>query len=264
MLIPSILNPPHGLSDKALASSRSPSEELSLRRRYFLEVELEIMANKKKDFTREGQNFLASFRASNLDLVASAWRTDVGPIVAVNYWDMGNDANNLLEAELSLPDIPGFNDFNALVEREIKSIVVPLAGEESRAIPKSVFGQLDRQEYSYLRVVSVVPTKTFPEFAARVEGYLGAFTEFHDLYLGDTYLSITGTEGRVSQMWIVQNSKLPNIPDLLDEAAWLQDDVLLETRPAFQILRATQSDPNFAPTVSIAAEEEALPEVVSI
>lgn len=213
-------------------------------RRYFLEVQIQVPATKREMFTDEGGAFLEAFKKEQLSLVVSAWRTDVGPIQAVNYWDMGDDANSLLAVELALPDVTGFNAFNAIVQNEIKNIVIPVAHDQFVAVPEKLLtakGKLPQADYRYLRVTTEISAENLPEFDALLDADLKAFTTRNEWYLGDTYLAITGREGAVSQVWIIPAKDDLNVADKLARASWLNPEV--SPPPSFQILRATHSDP---------------------
>jgi hypothetical protein len=221
-------------------------ENLAERRRYYLEVEIQVPADRKQEFASKGQEFLPNFEQAQLKLAVSAWQTDTGPIFAVNYWDMGGDANVLLEAELALPDVVGFNEFNALVQSEVKNIVVPIAHDPGAPLPdteKTADGKFLAKDYRYLRVVSSVPAPRLPEFVARIEGQMEHFTHrTAGWFLGNSYLGITGRDGTVSQIWLVPAGDIPNIAEKLRQAPWLRADVV-RTAPIFQVLRSTPSDP---------------------
>jgi hypothetical protein len=221
--------------------------------RYFLEVEHEVPAVDRVEFAKQGQALLATFELLGLTPATSGWRTDSDPIIVVNYWDMGSDANALFRAELELPDVPGFNRFNALARKETKNIVIPLCGYATVPIDSSKLsqnGKLPAEEYRYLRVVSEVSSLHLPEFVARLDGYLELFTTEAGWFLGDTYLGITGSAGTVVQIWLIPIKKAEAIPRYLEQAPWL--DPKLIDGPSFQILRATDEDPNINPSSDFA------------
>jgi hypothetical protein len=210
---------------------------------YFLEVVIEVAGTEREKFSRLGQQFLYNFEQVGFTPVVSAWRTDTGPVFAVNYWNLGTDANTLLNAEFVLPEIPGFTEFNAMLQSESKNLAVSVAREERVAVPV----KLPRDRYRYLRVVSRVAVPLLPEFVARVEGNMRSFTERpkgvgSKWYVGDTYLMITGAEGMVSQIWIIPVEDVPLIPRRLAQAKWLEREVT-PAPPDFQVLRATHCDP---------------------
>jgi hypothetical protein len=196
---------------------------------------------KRDTFAKQACDLVQTFKDVGLVPTASAWSTGGGPIVVVNYWDMGTDANVLLEAELALPDVPKFNAFNNILQREIKNIVVPIARGEITPIPGD--GKLPGEDFRYLRVKSEVPTAQLAEFVARVEGDLGAFTKECGWLLGATYFGITGTEGLFSQLWLVRSAKCKDVAKHLQSAPWLDRNLVREGSPSFQILEATRSDP---------------------
>jgi len=247
MLFPGCTKPYHRIGEARPRSEKRKSLELELerKRRYLLEVQIEVAATKQREFSQIGANFLEAFKRSDLTLVTSAWRPDSGPVRAVNYWDMGNDANVLFEAELALPDIPGFTKFNRLIQNEVKNIVVPIAGDQSVPIPEDMKidgGKLPARDFRYLRVTCKVPTERLVEFQIRVEESLVSFARAVNWYFGDTYLGITGQEGSVSQVWVIPTESSFEVGQRLEEAPWLSDD-LLEQSPSFQIMQATPSDP---------------------
>ena len=132
--------------------------------------------SERSRFGSEGRALLPTFAREHLIMTASAWNTDSDPAFVVHYWDMGNDANALLEAELGLPDIPRFNAFNELVTTEIKSIAVPIAGDQFVPLPSGFEGErsLSPSDFRYLRVVSEVGNvylrqrgRVFRDFALR-------------------------------------------------------------------------------------------------
>ncbi len=215
------------------------------RRHYFLQVETEVPAVKRDIFAAAGRELVQTFIQAGLHPTTSAWYTNAGPIVVMNYWDMGTDANALLDAELVLPDVPKFNAFNTIVQKEVKNIVVPIAADQCVPSPNRQGGKLSKNDYRYLHVKIVIPTVHLAEFAARVESHIKLFTHQRDWYLGNTYLGITGTEGAVSQLWLIRSTAEGHkkIATLLADAPWLQKDLLREESPRFQVLRATESDP---------------------
>jgi hypothetical protein len=202
--------------------------------------------SERSRFGSEGRALLPTFAREHLIMTASAWNTDSDPAFVVHYWDMGNDANALLEAELGLPDIPRFNAFNELVTTEIKSIAVPIAGDQFVPLPSGFEGErsLSPSDFRYLRVVSEVGNVYLPEFAALVEGSMMTFTKHAEWYLGDTYLNITGLAGTVSQLWIIPAQDADKAASRLKDAIWLREQVIQST-PRFQVLHATPMDPNF-------------------
>lgn len=214
-------------------------------RKYLLEVDLKVRADRLEEFVDQGLALLPAFENAGLTLVSSAWKTSSDPIDIVNYWDLGNDANVLLEAELQLPDIPEFNTFNKLIEFEVKSIVIPLAARERSPAPA-----LRDLEYRYLRVRSQVPSENLAEFVARVEAYMSRFTRHFGWFLGDTYYGVTGNAGLMTQLWVIPPISAPAIVETLAVAPWLtlrEGEQLVAAPATFEILRATPSDPNLDP-----------------
>ncbi|MBV9948625.1 MAG: hypothetical protein JOZ69_17385, partial [Myxococcales bacterium] len=119
---------------RAVLDHRPKSRERTKHsRRYFLEVQSKLPAREQSIFADEGVALLDTFASVGLHIAASAWAAALDPLYVVHYWDLGDDANALLEAELALPDIPMFNVFNERVTEEIKTIVVPLARTDRRA-----------------------------------------------------------------------------------------------------------------------------------
>lgn len=221
---------------------------LEAKRRYLLEVQIEVAITKKNEFTKIGKQFLDAFKQEQLTLAVSAWQPDGGPFTAVNYWDMGNDANVLLAAELALPDIPGFTAFNDLIENEVKNIVVPIASGQSNPITDDLRvedNKLSHERWRYLRVTASVPTRHLIEFQFRVEESLMHFATAHGWLLGDTYLGITGPEGFVSQIWIIPATDAFDVGTKLAGAPWLRAEIVPKG-PRFRIMRATKSDPTLA------------------
>jgi hypothetical protein len=214
---------------------------------YFLEVQIEVAANRRQQFAKLGRDFLDNFKNNGLTPVVSAWRPlGASPIFAVNYWSLGADANQLLKAELRLPDVPGFTEFNAILQSESKNLTVRVARGEHRDTPQErgdAQDKLPSEHFRYLRVVSKVAIPNLPEFVAGVEGYMRPFSEGNDWYLGDSYLTITGPEGMLSQLWIIPTAVVPDVSARLENAPWLKEGYVTAP-PDFQILEATFSDPN--------------------
>jgi hypothetical protein len=212
--------------------------------RFFLEVQIQVPAIYREEFATQGKELLETFASVGLTPATSAWRTDRDPIIVVNYWDLGQDANALFYAELALPDIPGFNRFNALVGKETKNIVIPICGDSSVSIPDKYLDphkKLPSEGFRYLRVVSQVSSLQLHEFIARLDGYLELFTRKAEWFHGDTYLGITGDEGTVVQMWLIPENKAAAVPKTLAKAPWLDNSLVQQS--TFEILRATDSDP---------------------
>ena len=242
------MNGKHRLGDTHKCEIKIPGFEE--KRRYFLEVQIEVASTKQEQFTDIGEQFLEAFRQEQLALAVSAWQPNGGPFTAVNYWDMGNDANVLLAAELALPDIPGFSAFNDLIENEVKNIVVPLASGQTHPVPDDAARdennqKLSHEHFQYLRITANVPTRRLIEFQFRLEESLVPFAEKENWYLGDTYLGITGPEGSVSQIWITPKLESIKVGSILAGVPWFQKDVVPQD-PRFRIMRATKSDPTLA------------------
>lgn len=216
-------------------------------RQYYLEVHLRIAAANQDEFAEQGKALLDTFKAKGLTLAASAWHTNSDPITIVNYWDIGNDADALLEAELALPDVPKFNAFNKLIDHEIKTIAIPIAASERVALPNQQPQKKLSSDFRYLRVSMEVDPASLPEFGARVEGYMAKFTRDAGWALGSTFYSITGTAGQVSQLWIIHETDSRGVEAKLRGAPWLAKD-LIKKPPTFDILRATPADPNLDPS----------------
>lgn len=228
---------------------------------YVLEVQLQIDAINRDHFIAKALSLRPAFQTAGLRLLASAWRTNADPIVMVNYWDIGSDANTLLNAELQLPDVPEFNELNRLIRAESKALAIPLADTESVPLPAGVRRDKSVQsmeavlrhaddvgkELRYLRVNMDVRPEDMAEFVARVEGYLTRFTKQAEWFLGKTYYSITGPAGRISQLWIIPAKNATEVSRVLREAPWLKKPIL-KTEPTFDVFRATPSDPNLDPS----------------
>jgi hypothetical protein len=215
--------------------------------RFFLAVQIEVPAVRRQEFAEQGKALLETFASVGLVPAVAAWRTDGDPIQVANYWDMGPDANVLFAAELALPDVPGFNRFNALIEKELKNIVIPICGDSSVPIDPTKLGpnnKLLADEYRYLRVVSEVSSDQLPEYIARLDGYLELFTREAGWFHGDTYLGITGDAGTVAQIWLIPTASAVEAPTLLESAPWLDPELIGHPKPRFQIYRATDQDPN--------------------
>jgi hypothetical protein len=222
--------------------TRIPAEH----RQYYLEVRSRIAVKNRDQFVKQGIALLDAFKANGLTLVASAWSTSSDPITVINYWDMGNDANSLLEAELALPDIPQFNAFNDLIDDEIKSITIPIAAAERVDLPMRPPNTKLPGDYRYLRASMEVDSANLPEFAARIDGYMVKLTSDAGWTLGDTYYSITGSAGRISQLWVIQDTDPREVAAKLRRAPWLAKDLVGNTL-TFDIFGATPSDPNLDP-----------------
>ena len=148
MLTPILLNPSH----RGSPPEHGARAHTSRLRRYLLEVSSEISAIEQASFEKQGSALLPTFKAAHLKIVASGWGSHSDPAFVIHYWDLGNDANGLLEAELALPDIPAFNRFNKLAKNEIKNIVIPLAADQFTPIVNGTQNTLPRDSYVYLRV----------------------------------------------------------------------------------------------------------------
>lgn len=220
-----------------------PIADAAKLRRYVLEVNFEVQPTELGKFAEQSKNLVPTFEKLGLHPKYSLFRTDSTPTRVVNYWDMGNDANQLLVAELALPDIPRFNTFNTIVRREVKNIVIPIAPEESLPFPKATkeSEKLSAEDYCYLRVECEVSNTNFSEFVATVEGYLARFTKRSNWFLGDTYYGITGREGIVSQVWLIPVGHILSVGTRLAQARWLQSPIAENVTT--EILRATPSDP---------------------
>jgi hypothetical protein len=207
-------------------------------------VQLEVAAHNQDAFVKGALELLPAFGDVGLTVKTSAWRTNSDPVQLVNYWDIGDDADTLLNAELALPDLPGFNAFNQLIQLEVKRIVIPIGASESTPFPTPASANAKLpQDYRYLRVTTRVESASLPEFAARVEGYMARFTRDAKWLLGDTYYGITGPAGLVSQLWVIRNNDSRDIEKKLRMAPWLTTDII-KAPVTFDILRATPSDPN--------------------
>jgi hypothetical protein len=213
-------------------------------------VQSTVAAQDQKAFVKQGVPILKTVLPKvNLFLKASMWRTSTGPIRVVNYWDLGNDADTLLDAELALPDVPQFNEFNALIATEDKALTIPIAQAESVPLPKLRRGQQKLStRYRYLRVSLEVTAVLLAEFCARVDGYMEPFTKQLGWALGTTYYALTGRSGTIAQLWVIPTKNMRTVALALDQAPWLRSDVI--NRPyTFEILRATPADPNLDPSI---------------
>ena len=120
-----------------------------------------------------------------------AFEQDGDSLTIYNYWTLA-DANTLLDVELRLPDEPDFAQFDELLKREVKNLVLQVN-------PQSVLSK--SPEYAYIRSQAIVPKSALAEFAARIDGHLVPFARASGWALGDTYLSLTGRAGTIVQMW---------------------------------------------------------------
>ncbi len=242
-----MLTPLSFSKSKQLAAPPRPGRIPAARRQYFLEVQSRIAASDQDEFVKRGVALLPAFQANGLTLVASAWSTSSDPLSVINYWDIGSDANALLEAELALPDVPQFNAFNELVDDESKAIAIPIAATERVDLPARPTNKKKLPaDYRYLRASMLVDSSALPEFAARIDGYMVKITRDAGWSLGNTYYSITGTAGRISQLWVIQESDSRAVKAKLRKAPWLTKDLVGNTL-TFDILGATPSDPNLDP-----------------
>lgn len=227
--------------DKGPDEAPPPQKAADLRR-YFLEVSFEVRPADHPSFARQSRDLVPTFKSVGLHPRYSFSRPQDGLTRVVNYWDLGTDANQLLEAELALPDVPSFNSFNTIVRREVKNLVLPIASEERISPPLLEPGaKLSGDEFRYLRVQCEVSNNNFSEFVARVEGYLARTTSLAGWYLGDTYYGITGQEGIVSQVWLVPVRALDGVEKQVRAAYWLRDDVA--ERIQIDLFTPTLSDP---------------------
>lgn len=240
---------PHNLQLKKHPPKKTKPSPLELHRQYLLEVQSTVAAKDQKAFVEQGVPILENVLPQvKLLLKASMWRTCTGPIRIVNYWDLGNDADTLLDAELALPDVPQFNQFNALIATEDKALTIPIAQAQSVPLPPRKRGQKKLSaSYRYLRVSLEVTAVLLAEFCARVDGYMETFTKQLGWALGTTYYALTGRSGTVAQIWVIPTKSLRAVALALDQAPWLRSDVI--NRPyTFEVLRATPADPNLDPS----------------
>jgi hypothetical protein len=234
---------PTSSADDGVVPKSATSPDTAKLRRYILEVNFEVQPAELGAFASQSKNLVPTFEKLGLRPRYSLFRTDSTPTRVVNYWDLGDDANQLLIAELALPDIPRFNTFNTIVRREVKNLVIPIAPEESIPQPRPTreADKLSAEQYCYLRVQCEVANTDFSEFVALVEGYLARFTKRAGWLLGDTFYGITGREGIVSQIWLIPVGDVFNVGRRLGDAPWLQSTLAANIET--EILRATPSDP---------------------
>ena len=243
---------PHNLQLAKGLPKKKPPSPVEQRRQYLLEVQSTVAAKDQKAFVEMGVPILRTdLPKVNLLLKASMWRTSTGPIRVVNYWDMGNDANTLLDAELALPDVPQFNEFNALITTEDKALTIPIAQAQSVLLPPRKPGQKKLSaRYRYLRVSVEVTAVLLAEFCARVDGYMETFTRQLGWALGTSYYALTGRSGTIAQLWVIPTKSMQEVTLALEQAPWLKSDVI--NRPyTFEVLRATPADPNLDPSIDV-------------
>jgi hypothetical protein len=183
---------------------------------------------------RSGQELVDLLEAVGLKLKVSCWDLKEDTFQVINHWDLGGDADNLFKAELELPDRPGYADFDHLIVKEDKHIVVRLSDDEGYVAPSLT------ERYVYLRTLNRVAAVDLAEFAARLESDLVPFKVANGWLLGETYLAVSGRAGEVVQLWRIPESSVRFAVHRLSTAEWNE---LFKDRPNHQFYEPTPFDP---------------------
>ena len=173
---------------------------------YLFQAIVEVDADQWADFDKQhmgkaGDLLVDLHRRAGLELKhASILREgeSAKTFTFFNFWKIGSDVNALAQAELTLADNVTWSTFDKVVQLdEDKDIVFPLADVRQASRP----ARLTRGQY--LRIEYDVHLAELAEFQAQLEARLETFGLEHGWMGGDTYLHLTGREGRAVQMWIV-------------------------------------------------------------
>ncbi len=170
---------------------------------------------------------LALFQKVGLQIRHSTYRVvDAHLSQFVNYWELGTSMDNLPRAEIELSDHVLWAEFDDCVMRgEDKDIITPILSDVYNPPAKHSLSLHD--DPHYMRVVYDVRPADLEEFQARLEANLEPFAALKGWLLGQTYLYVTGREGRIVQLWLLKGEPLQKARDPkllwrdLHEMPWL-------------------------------------------
>ena len=191
--------PPRLLAYRGEEKSRARSSgkdklDVSVR----LQVETEVTPASEKFLKRNGDKLVKIIEATGLKLEFSSSVTEGPTVHMYQIWDMDNDCNRLVQADLILPDEPAYAEFDVLILKETKNIVVPITPIDLLERHGLSSGQHSPDDHTkYVRIVHQVPHANLAEFSAKREANLVAFADETGWKPVDAYLSITGESGQV-------------------------------------------------------------------
>lgn len=225
---------------------------------YQLQVETLVAREHLPLLVNQGPRLVSLIESTKLKLTYAAWRVSGDTVTLCMNWDMGFDADLLTEAELLLPDIPEYAEFERLIIDEVKNIVVPVSMARRPAMTWLPNGELQcnlplGDKYVYLRAEYQVAARDLAEFAALLEGALFPFAKTHGWYDGRTFIGITGRAGELVQNWLVPESGASLAAQRLASAPW---NGLLRKEPVVSVLEPAGTDPVMAAFRKALSEDE--------
>jgi hypothetical protein len=194
-------SPPAEEPTGAAAARASCSSNLS-RLKCRLQVCMEITEANWGTFEDNGVKFVQMFATAGLylkqSMVEAPTKANGKTVFTVyNYWDLGFNLNNFVNAALELPDHPDFGLLDEVIETEIKNVVLPVGPTAAGSTSPP------QQPFQYLRVESHLRTADAAEFAALLAAQLVQFNQARNWDLGEAFLPVTGTDEMVVQIWTV-------------------------------------------------------------
>jgi len=203
---------------------------------YLLQVMTRIERKDLSMLERLGDQLVRLIEDEGWDLVHASCEVSNTEVDLYLHWNIGTDANALLEAELNLPDKPAYARFERAIVFETKELVRPITRVSRKFDPTS------EERYVYLRTAYNVKTQKLAEFQARIEESVVPFAKINGWMLGDAFLGVTGVSGSVTQLWLVPERSMGIAQARLARATW-QD--LLTEPPVCKFLDPMNIDPTF-------------------
>lgn len=225
---------------------------------YQLQVETKVGRDKLPFLINKGARLVELIESTTLTLTHAAWQVTSDSVSLFMNWDMGFDADALTEAELILPDIPEYAEFERLIIDETKNIVVPMSMARRPALTQEA-GELRcnlplTDRYVYVRATYQVEARDLAEFAALLEGALWVFARDYGWYDGRTFIGLTGRAGELVQHWLVPEAGAALAAQRLASAPWRE---LSRNEPIVRVLEPTPTDPVIKAFKQVVADHEA-------
>jgi len=187
-----------GEKPHALTLSGNKSQPISLNVRVRLQVETDVTPTGAAFLKKNGARLVQIIENTGLKLEFSASTADRDVVHMYQVWDMNGDTNLLVRADLLLPDEPAYSEFDILILKEVKNIVVPITPLDF--LQRHDLVKTTKQEDAltkHIRVVHQVTHTHLAEFAAQREACLVGFAEDTGWEPVDAYLGITGISGQI-------------------------------------------------------------------